>query len=208
LPAINRNWKNQVNQRKWLIMKEILFVMAFTAAFVQAHSQAWTPVTSPRGNFSFTLPTSSTPTDTLKLLSYSYIFPSDSTIYVEIHYMDSAAISASPDLQSLMDSTGTAPNSDTIALMLNLYANMYGKLTSGTVEGYDSVTYSSNIKGRELTIRRPDLLNSTSNYYFDFTRYYYYHGRFLSFTVSGPEAKLTNLYSYKNQLFGSIALSW
>lgn len=195
-------------------MKKIILPVVFLllgSAYLVAQP-VWTSIGSSRGSFSFALPAYVTPLDTLNLLSYTYVPPTDSSICFQVHYMDQVPVSGNPDLQSYLGNTttsSTAPQStDTIATTLNVYAQLFQQFTSGTIEGFDSVSYQSRIRGEELTIRHPDPFGDTTVHYFAFTRYYYYNSRFVAFTVTGPEAELTTLYAYKNQFFSSIGINW
>ena len=83
---------------------------------------------------------------------------------------------------------------------------MYQQTTAGTIEGFVTSDYQPcYIRGKELTIRHPNL-SGDDGYYFVFTRYYYWNSKFLTFTITGPEAKLSQIYAYKNQLFDSITI--
>ena len=172
------------------------------------HAQSWVSISAPRGNFSFSFPAATTPLDTLGLLSYNYVLPTDTTICFQVHFMDSVPISGSPDLQAMLDSAQNLNTGDTIGEVLNVYAQLFQQFTSGTVEGFTDTTYQSRIRGEDLAILHPSLSAGDSTYYFAFTRYYYYNSKFLAFTLTGPQPKLSVLNGYKNQLFASIGINW
>jgi hypothetical protein len=186
-------------------------------------AQSWVTINSPRGNFSFSFPTSVPAYDTLSLLSYINILPGDSTISFQVNYIEGVYISGNDELQNYLSvkfginsagSTGTSSGTssttdctvDSIEAVLTTYAQMYQVTTQGTIEGLVASDYTPCvIRGKELTIRHPNLTGD-SGYYFAFTRYFYWGTKFLAFTVSGPEEKLVNIQSYKNQLFSSIVI--
>jgi hypothetical protein len=183
----------------------LLFLIVSGSAGLRA--QTWVSITAPRGNFSFSFPAATTPLDTLGLLSYNYVLPTDSTICFQVHFMDSVPISANPDLQAMLDTSSTLNTGDTVGEVLNVYAQLFQQFTGGNIEGFTDTTYYSKIRGEDLTILHPDL-SGDSTQYFAFTRYFYYNSKFLAFTLTGPQPKLSVLNGYKNQLFASIGISW
>lgn len=176
----------------------------------QSFSQ-WIYTTSSRGNFNFSVPEYPTTMDTLGLLTYQCAPNDNSNISYHIEYIENAYISGNTDLGEIIDTnTNTAARAadpcyvDSIAKFLNVYAQVFQYATQGTIEGFETSDYATcSIRGRELAVRHQNL-SGDGDYYFTFTRYYYWNGKLLIFSVSGPEANLTALYSYKNQFFSSI----
>lgn len=200
--------------------KQLLLVMlAIMLAHLPGVSQSWTTINSSRGNFSFSFPASASPYDTLSVLSYNYV--TSDTVAFQVNYIASAAVMGNADLNSYLedvfgfsdpnsfvDSTATTQPCyiDSIEAVLVVYATMYQLSTNATIEGFMRSDYSTcNVRGKELTLRYPSP-SGDSTYCFAFTRYFYWNSKFLAFTVSGPEAKLSELYAYKNSLFSSIYL--
>ena len=183
----------------------------------------WVTIYSSRGGFSFSFPQSASPYDTLGLLTYSGGIQGDSDILFQVNFIDSVSISGNEELKQYLQSRFGMKDSnrvgsyrtkpqiekysclvDSIEAVLVTYAQTYQLTTEGTIEGFVNSDFSPcYIRGKELTIRHPNL-SGDAGYYFAFTRYFYWESKFLAFTVSGPEEKLANLYSYKNQLFNSI----
>jgi hypothetical protein len=176
----------------------------------------WTTINSTRGNFQFSFPQNVIPIDTLNLLSY-FTNMEDSTIVFQVNFIDSVYISGNDELQTYLADPArqssaaqrTLSNTcyvDSIETVLVTYAQMYQQTTEGTIEGFVTSDYQPcYIRGKELTIRHPNL-SGDEGYNFVFTRYYYWNSKFLAFTVTGPEEKLSQLYAYKNQFFDSIIL--
>jgi len=184
----------------------------------------WVTIYSSRGGFSFSFPQSVSPYDTLGLLTYSGGIQGDSDILFQVNFIDSVSIGGNEELKQYLKnrfgvkdpnrvaSSGPKPQPnappgcyvDSIEAVLVTYAQTYQLTTEGTIEGFVNSDFSPcYIRGKELTIRHPNL-SGDAGYYFAFTRYFYWESKFLAFTVSGPEEKLADLYSYKNQVFNSI----
>lgn len=197
--------------------------------FTKTYSQVnWATISSSRGNFSFQFPQGSFSLDTLGLLTYINTPNSlDSSISFQVNFIDSVAITGNDELVNYFarkkarltnpkrDVVGVDPIEiepieedcyvDSIENILTTYAQMYAYTTSGTIEGFINSNFiDCFIRGKELTIKHPDLLNGTEENYFAFCRYFFWNGKFLVFTISGPESRIWELYSYKNQFFGSI----
>lgn len=190
----------------WLLF---FFCLIDTSLKAQAN---WVTINSSRGNFRFSFPHDAQAKDTLGLLSY-FDNLEDSTVAFQVNLIDSVYISGNDELQNYLSTfrSSAQPNSDpcyvdSIEAVLVTYAQMYQQTTEGTIEGFVTSNYQPCfIRGKELTIRHPNL-SGDGGYYFVFTRYYYWNSRFLAFTVTGPEEKLNQLYAYKNQLFDSITI--
>jgi hypothetical protein len=183
----------------------------------------WVTIYSSRGGFSFSFPQNNPSYDTLGLLTYSAGIPGDSNILFQVNFIDSVSISGNEELKQYLQSRFGVKDSnragsyrtqpqiekysclvDSIEAVLVTYAQTYQLTTEGTIEGFVNSDFSPcYIRGKELTIRHPNL-SGDAGYYFAFTRYFYWESKFLAFTVSGPEEQLADLYSYKNQLFNSI----
>lgn len=211
-------------KNKLLVAALALFLCC--TVFAQGH---WVTVRSSRGNFSFLFPQYTAPYDTLSLLTYSYVMDPDSTISFQVNFIDSVSITGNDELIQYLftrfdiDNSNKIPISDTgkggggggggggcyvdsIEAVLLTYAQMYQLTTEGSIEGFVASDYTPcYIRGKELTIRHPNMTGD-AGYYFSFTRYFYWNSKFLAFTVAGPEEKLADLYSYKNALFNSIAI--
>jgi hypothetical protein len=190
-----------------LFMKKISFaaILLLSMILSDLHAQTWVSITPPRGNFSFSLPAFTAPLDTLSLLSYNYVLPTDSTISFQVHYMDGVPVAGNTDLQTYLGGAGSA---DTITQVLDVYGSLFQQFTSGTIEGFVDTTYQSRIRGETLTVLHPGLNGDSATQYFAFTRYYYYNSKFVAFTLMGPQSEVAVLNGYKNQLFSSIALFW
>ena len=178
--------------------------------FVGTNLWAQWPVTySSRGNFSFSMPSYPSTIDTLTLLAYMYTAGDSGNISYHVEFIDSASISGNEELQEFLSGSASAPAADpcyvdSIETMFNAYAQLFQYHTQGTIEGFERADYiTCSIRGRELTVRHPNL-NGDGSYYFTFTRYFYWNSKLLIFTITGPEADLAALYSYKNQFFNSI----
>jgi hypothetical protein len=204
--------------------KILLTISIFSLFYIPANSQNWVTQYSTRGGFSFSFPQQAPAYDTLGLLTYSMVLAGDTDILFQVSFIDSVCISGNDEIfQYMYDRFGinkpasslpTEPGFlfskpppcfvDSIEAILVTYAQMYQLTTQGTMEGFVTSDFAPCvIRGKELTIRHPNLLGDPG-YYFAFSRYFYWQSKFLSFTISGPEEKLANLYSYKNQLFSSI----
>lgn len=195
----------------------ILYLLCLGSIKLEAQA-SWMTVNSSRGNFRFSFPQDAQSNDTLGLLSY-FANGGDSTLALQVNFIDSVSISGNDEMQTYLSTTfganGTAQQTlsgtspcyvDSIESVLVTYAQMYQQTTAGTIEGFTTTDYQPcYIRGKELTIRHP-ALSGEAGYYFVFTRYYYWNSRFLAFTVTGPEEKLSQLYAYKNQLFDSILI--
>jgi hypothetical protein len=196
-------------------MKKILLLAISFWIYSAGNSQQWVVINSSRGNFSFSFPQSTAPFDSLGLLSYVNTPYNDSVITFQVSFIDSVYISGNDEMQQIILSRTSQPPRpskpplcyvDSIETILSTYAQMYQLTTQGTIEGFVTSDYTPCvIRGRELVIRHEEL-SGDGTYAFAFTRYFYWGQKFLSFTVTGPEARLSELYSYKNALFSSISI--
>jgi len=192
-------------------MKKIIAICIVGICCLHSSSFAQWPVTySTRGNFAFGMPTLTYSVDTLNLLSYVCTPNDSSNISYHVEFIDSASISGNQELEDLLGNPSARAFAsdpcyvDSIAKMLDMYAQVFQNTTQGTIEGYENSDYTPcSIRGRELTVRHPNL-NGDGGYFFTFTRYFYWNGKLLIFTVTGPESNLMALYAYKNQFFSSI----
>lgn len=214
------------------ILSIAIFCVVANMAALNAQSN-WTTINSSRGNFSFQFPQNSFTLDTLGLLSYINSANNDSTISLQVNFIDTVSISGNEEMQRYMsrrfgvnnrgaanndpqvteiemgdDGGGNPCGTDSIEAVLFTYAQMYSYTTNGSIEGFIASDYTPCvIRGKELTIKYLDLSGETENNYFVFTRYFYWNGKFLTFIVSGPESKIWELYAYKNQIFNSIIIN-
>lgn len=209
-------------------LTKLLLTLLLSAAFLnKVNSQGyWVTINSARGNFSFSFPQNVSGYDTLNLLTYiTTPNNSDSTISFQVNFIDSVYISGNDELQNYLYSrfginqSGRLPSGDppspppsdpcyvdSIQSILVTYAQMFQFTTQGTIEGFETSDYQPcYIRGKELAVRHPHL-SGDGGYYFTFTRYFYWNNKFLAFTVTGPEERLSEIYSYKSQLFTSIII--
>jgi len=192
--------------KKIICVWTVLLLIA-TSSYAQP---SWPIMNSARGNFAFGMPSVTYAVDTLNLLSYVCSPDDGSNIAFHVEYIDSASISGNEELEQLLGSRASVAFAsdpcyvDSIAKMLDMYAEIFQSTTQGTIEGYEHSDYTPcSIRGRELTVRHQNL-SGDGDYYFTFTRYFYYNSKLLIFTISGPESNLPALYAYKNQFFSSI----
>lgn len=209
-------------------MKKIKLLLLIAFTYIDAAAQNnWVTIYSTRGGFSFSFPQNTPAYDTLGLLVYADTLPGDNTISLQVNYISSVSISGNNELRKYLSShfVMNSPSRilppddggggggggdpcfvDSIEAVLSTYAQMFQSATEGTIEGFVTNDYSPcYIRGKELTIRHPEL-SGNPGFYFAFTRYFYWNGKFLAFTVTGPEEKLYELNAYKNQLFSSIVI--
>lgn len=189
-------------KRTTIILSVLLLGITFNS-FAQ-----WPTTYSSRGNFNFSMPSYPYSYDTVSVLAYVYTSGDTSNISYHVEFIDSAYVSGNEELQSLVSAYASVPSDscyvDSIETALNAYAQLFQYQTKGTIEGFESSNYiPCVVRGRELTVRHPNL-NGDAGYCYTFTRYYYYNSKFLIFTITGPESKLAALYAYKNQFFNSI----
>ena len=189
-------------------MKKLVTIVTVLLFYHSGKCQ-WTNISSSRGNFSFSFPQAASPYDTLGLLTYITTPIGDSTITFQVNFMDSVYMSGNDEILPIDRSGSINPNKGDDPCYVDVlptYANMYQITTEGTIEGFVTSDYSPcHIRGKELTIRHEEL-SGLGGYYFAFTRYFYWDQKFLAFTVTGPQKKLSEIYSYKNKLFSSISI--
>ncbi|MFL5744183.1 MAG: hypothetical protein ACJ751_05925 [Niastella sp.] len=192
--------------KKIICVWTVLLLIA-TSSYAQP---SWNVTNSTRGNFAFGMPGTPNGMDTLNLLSYMYAANDSSNISYHVEFIDSASISGNQELEELFGSRASVAFAsdpcyvDSIAKMLDMYAEVFQSTTQGTIEGYEQSDYiACSIRGRALTIRHQNL-SGDGDYYFTFTRYFYWNSKLLIFTITGPESNLPALYAYKNQFFSSI----
>jgi hypothetical protein len=189
-------------------MKRTTIILSILLGIISTSFAQWPVTYSSRGNFSFSMPSYPYSYDTVRVLAYAYAPGDASNISYHVEFIDSAYVSGNEELQSLVSTYASVPSDscyvDSIETTLNAYAQLFQYNTKGTIEGFETSNYiPCVIRGRELTVRHPNL-SGDAGYCFTFTRYYYYNSKFLIFTITGPESNLAALYAYKNQFFNSI----
>ena len=172
----------------------VFFVLLFgsTSARSQHLGDNWLEIKFD-STFTFSLPTGYLILDTLHVKMAS--FEVDSLLGMQAHFMDSAYLNPSDELLNV--AYAKHPN-DTLRAIADLIL-----FASNSELTAISDTMVQSKPGLEVGIRY--LTMTTDEPLHSFVLFFYEHGKFWSFTITGAESDLPRFLEYKNAFFGSVA---
>jgi hypothetical protein len=170
--------------------KYILIILLVISSNNFLNSQNWNKIQDT--TFSFEFPNLFQKYDTLNTKFYSCQV--DSLLALQVHVFKNAKLNFSNEVMSQM--LRKSENDS-----LKMIAKLFALATNSEIVEYHEVM-TDNVKGIQIGLAYKTLASNIP--YLTFVRYYFYKGKFYSFTITGSSFETERIIAYKSQFFKTL----